>query len=86
MNYIKLSALEFWADQLSNKCINLMTDNQAVVDIINNQTSNDNICMILVRRLVIVCLSYNIVFHATHIPGYSSSSISCQLSAISFVL
>ena len=70
--YPIVAALEFWSDQLSNKCINLMTDNQAVVDIINNQTSKDNICMILVRRLVIVCLSYNILFHATHIPGVTN--------------
>ncbi|XP_053374900.1 uncharacterized protein LOC128547160 [Mercenaria mercenaria] len=34
-------ALEFWSETLRDKCINFFTDNRAVVDIINKQSSRD---------------------------------------------
>lgn len=62
-------ALEIWGPLLTNKCIVLHTDNAAVVHIINRQTSKDKNIMHLVRRLVIQCMSHNILVKAEHIPG-----------------
>ena len=45
------------------------TDNAASVDIINKATSRDVTVMIFVRRLVLACLKYNILFRARHVPG-----------------
>jgi len=44
-------------------------DNQAVVYIINKQTSKDPSIMKLVRRFVVLILKYNILFQALHIEG-----------------
>jgi len=62
-------AVETWANDISNRCIILFTDNEAVVSVINSQTSKDENLMILVRRLVLICLKFNIVFQAKHVPG-----------------
>ena len=46
-----------------------LTDNAAIVDIINKQTSKHPLVMILVRDLVLTSLKHNILFRARHIPG-----------------
>lgn len=48
-------AVQIWAKQLENRCIVFFTDNDAVVHIINRQTSKDKTIMVLVRRLVLNC-------------------------------
>ena len=45
------------------------SDNQAVVEIINRQTSKDRSVMVLLRRFVLCTLKYNILFQAKHIAG-----------------
>ena len=45
------------------------TDNAAIVDVINKQTSKHPLVMILVRDIVLTSLTYNILFRACHIPG-----------------
>ena len=62
-------ALYIWGNELSNKSINLFTDNMAVVHIINNFSSKDNLIMILLRHLVLTCMHHNILIKATHIAG-----------------
>lgn len=62
-------SLEHWGSQLRNKSIIFFSDNETVVAIINKQTSPNNILMILVRRLVLASLKFNIRFKARHIPG-----------------
>ena len=64
-----VAAIEYWGHQLRDKCILLLCDNKAVVDIINSQTSKDITVMILVRRLVVTSLKFNILFKSKHIPG-----------------
>ena len=60
-----ISGAFFWpTGQLVFYC-----DNQAIVAVINKQTSKDNIIMSLIRSLVVACLKYNIMFVAKHIPG-----------------
>ena len=67
--YPVLASLEFCAKNLKNKCVLLLCDNMAVVDIINKLTSKDNIVMRLMRRLVLCCMQNNILLKAKHIPG-----------------
>ena len=54
---------------MADKCIIFRTDNAALVDIINQQTSQHKLVMTLVRDLVLTSLQHNIVFRAKHIEG-----------------
>ena len=63
-------AVEMFADQLRNRCIIFHTDNIAVCQVINKQTSKEKVLMKLVRRLVVQCLKFNIMFKSEHISGY----------------
>ena len=54
---------------MRNKCIVFFSDNQAVVEIINKQTSKDRLIMVLLKHFVRCTLKYNILFHAKHIAG-----------------
>lgn len=49
-----------WGSNMRDKKVLLMSDNMAVVHIINKQTSKDKLIMRLIRRLVLGTLSYNI--------------------------
>ena len=51
------------------KSIVFFSDNQAVVEITNKQTSTDRSIMVLLRHFVLSTLKYNILFQATHIAG-----------------
>ena len=62
-------AIEIWGPLMRNKCIVFFSDNQAVVEIINKQTSKDRSIMVLLRHFVLCTLKYNILFHAKHIAG-----------------
>jgi hypothetical protein len=62
-------ALELWGELLTNKCIILRSDNIAVVHIINKNTSKDKTIMLILRKLVLTCMKYNIYAKALHIPG-----------------
>lgn len=58
---------------MSNQCVALFTDNAALVDIINKQTSKHPMIMILVRDLVLTSLRHNILFRAYHVPGVDNT-------------
>ena len=49
-------AIEVWGSQLQNKQIYINTDNEALVHILNKQSSSDKLitCMILIRFLVLL--------------------------------
>ena len=76
-------ALEIWGHLLRNNRIIFRTDNQAVVAIINKQTSKDIHVMVLVRRLVSSALKFNIQFKAEHIYGYTNV-VADKLSRLKF--
>ena len=61
--------LHIWGDQLADKCVTFVTDNAALVDLINKRTSKHKIVMILVRDIVLTTLEFNIFFTARHLPG-----------------
>lgn len=66
-------ALHIWGCQMNDRCVSLFTDNAALVDIINKQTSKHSLVMVLVRDLVLTSLRYNIVFRAHHVPGVDNT-------------
>jgi len=64
-------ALELWGNKLQNKSVMFNCDNEALVFVLNKQSSKDPQIMYLIRRLVL-SLSFNILFKATHLPGRCS--------------
>ncbi len=62
-------AVQIWGEHLSNKCIYFHTDNQALVEILNKQSSKNTKIMHFIRKFVLSCLKLNILFKAKHIPG-----------------
>lgn len=68
-----VGAVHIWGSLMADKCVLFYSDNAAVVDIINKQTSKDSTIMVLLRDLVLSCLNYNILFQAHHIPGLINS-------------
>lgn len=58
-----------WHSELANKKVLFYSDNESVVQVINNQTSKDKGLLSLLRFLVLTCLKYNILFRARHIAG-----------------
>ena len=69
--------------QISNKRITIITDNQALTFILNKLTSPDKKIMILIRLFVKLCMQYNILFHAEHVPG-ADNGIDDALSRLQF--
>ena len=66
-------ALQLWAEQFSNKRVLFFCDNQAVVQIINRQSTRSPPSMRLIRLLVLTCLQNNIACKAKHIPGCTNN-------------
>ena len=62
-------AVRRWGPVLTNQRVLFLSDNTAVVAVINRQTARDPQLMCLVRQLVVACVCYNICFRAKHIPG-----------------
>jgi hypothetical protein len=62
-------ALHIWGDELRNKKIMFLCDNQAVVHILNSMTSKSDRVMILVREATMRCLDLNIAIRATYLEG-----------------
>ena len=70
-------ALEIWGKQFCNKRLTLFTDNMSLVPVLAKHTSRDKIVMILVRRLVLTCLTNNILLDAYHIPSGKNTLSDC---------
>ena len=66
-------ALHVWGHLMENKCLTFFTDNAALVDIINKQSSKHPLVMVLIRDLVLTSLKTNIMFTATHVPGANNT-------------
>ena len=62
-------AVQLWSHLLKNRKVVFYCDNQAVVAIINKQTSKSPNTMCLVRILVLACMQNNLLFRAKHLPG-----------------
>ena len=64
--------LELFGRDLQNKRVIFWTDNEALSTIINNQTSKDKEIMVLVRKLVLLGLKYNVMFRSKWLPTYDN--------------
>ena len=62
-------ALEIWGPFIKNSKILFLSDNQAVVDIINKKSCKNKTLMILIRRLVLASMTWNVIFRSKHIKG-----------------
>ena len=76
-----VQALEIWGPLLRNKCVQLNTDNQALTHVINTQSSKETLVRILVRKLVLLALKFNVLVRAVHLPG-KLNSLSDALSRL----
>ena len=54
---------------MRNRCILFFNDNESLVHVINKPSSKDKSLMFFVRKLVLICLEYNIVSKAKYIAG-----------------
>lgn len=70
-------AVEIWGSLWQNHSILFFTDNEALVSVINKQTSKDKVVMKMVRCLVLKCLQLNVLFRAKHIPGKKNVQADC---------
>lgn len=66
--YPILLAFKLFGPEIKNSKVCLHTDNQAVMNIINNQTSKDPYIMVMVRDYVLTLLTHNIEVKAVYIP------------------
>lgn len=64
-----LVALFLFQDELKNKKIQFFCDNEAVVHILNTQTSKNENVMSLMRVLTLQCLRINAVVKGVHVRG-----------------
>ena len=64
--------LDMWKEVLANHCIQFYTDNEALVYIINQKTSKNKLIMWLLRKIVLICLQFNILFQAFHLSSKSN--------------
>ena len=65
-------SLHLWGADVSNRSILFFTDNEVLVHVINKQSYKDKALMALVRKLVLICLQFNVAFKAKHIPGVNN--------------
>ena len=72
-------AVATFYEAMAGKHIVFNTDNQAIVCVLRAKTAKDKMIMVLVRKLVLLCLKYDILFDAVHIPG----KLNCLPDAIS---
>ena len=65
-------AMAIFGESLAHHKVVFHCDNQAIVAILNKQTSKSKPIMNIVRPLVCILLSHDILFKAQHIPGVSN--------------
>ena len=61
-----------WGHKIQNHRILFFTDNESLVHVIKKKSR-----MFFVRKLVLACLKYNILFKAKHIPGIHNKLADC---------
>ncbi|KAK6175768.1 hypothetical protein SNE40_014161 [Patella caerulea] len=77
--------IEHWGHLLKNHKVLLLTDNEAIVFVINKSSSKCPLLMSLLRRLVAIAIKFNILIRAKHISGKSNLVADC-LSRFQFQL
>ena len=79
-------SLYLWGREMQNRCILFFTDNEALVHVINKQSSKDKSLMFFVQKLVLICLEHNVVFKTKHIASVENrlADSLCRLQVHSF--
>ena len=62
-------ALRLWPNSLKDQRLLVLCHNEAVVHVINNQTSKDKDLMSLIRQLTVALMNNNLILRAKHVPG-----------------
>ena len=75
--YTIVLSIHLFAETLSNKVVLFLTDNEALIPIINKGTSKDSNIMKLIRLMVVQCLRSNILVKAKHISGVENTRPDC---------
>ena len=58
-------SLYLWGQLIKDQHVLFFTNNEALVHVINRQTCHDKDLMLSVRKLVLVCLKYNITLNVS---------------------
>ena len=74
-----------WIEQLRNDRIIIYCDNQTVCRMVNHNTSGCKYCMVLIRKLTLLCLCYNLKIHVEYIKS-RDNELSDALSRINLKL
>ena len=61
------TAILMWIRQFQNRRVIIFTDNTGVRDMINSNSSGCKNCMVLIRILVLECLTWNVRVFARHV-------------------
>lgn len=61
--------LALFGRQITNSNVCFSSDNEAVVHMLNGQTSKHPFAMTIIRSLVLILVKYNIYLRAKHLPG-----------------
>lgn len=67
--YPVYAAIVIWASKFSNETVEVHTDNQSLVSVLNRLYSKDRMIRWLLKPLAMLCLNNNIHLVARHIPG-----------------
>ena len=70
-------AVDTFHAHMCGKRVLFHSNNMAIVHVLNAKTARDKDIMVLVRRLVKLCLRYDIVFEAVHIRGVDNFLPGC---------
>ena len=62
-------ALKLWSSQLCSKRLLILCDNEAVVYVINDQTSRDSNLMSLIRTMTVLVMQHNVILRANTFPA-----------------
>ena len=77
INYLELYAVTIavlnWINKYENKKITIFCDNMSVVQMVNNNSSKCKNCMVLIRIIVLQCLTHNVSLHVKHVRGKSNT-------------
>ena len=67
--YPLVAAVKVWGESFRDKNVVFVTDNQAIVSVVNNQNAKDKQLQFLLRTFVLDCLRLNVCFSALHVSS-----------------
>ena len=62
-------SVEVWGEKMANRSVCFQCDNEALVFVLNKQSSKEKGIMFLLRKLIFLSLKFNILFKAQDILG-----------------